>query len=201
MIINLQARRPQYEIKGQLVLPTPTAAVSSVTTFVGTFISGIDTIETLIVPRAGNGKYISMVVNGGNWNDPANLIRLGVHCATNGTYSANNFVSCNQSRNTTICTASFANGVGYGVQFFINPSKNMVVNTVTNSASSATSKTTDYRVYRTGDFNFCYLRHYRTEDGVTTTLYHLLPATDGTNCGYLDTISNTFHPASGATVI
>jgi len=194
-----------YTIKGQLQLSAPTGNAASADRLYDTtrtFVSGTDTIRAFIIPTTANGTYYSTVMAGGTWAD-GNNIRFMVHGNTSSVYTSGAYYSCNQSRTPTFPALSGTGGtniIGYCMEFCIAPSKQICGVTIQNSTSSPTSKSTDYYLFGKGDFIFLCLNHQRQENGVKTIIANFVPATDGTNNGLLDTVSNTFYPVEGSMV-
>ena len=198
--------RSQYTIKSQLVLTAPTTSAIAdmyIPDLERTFVSGTDTIRAFIVPTAGNGTYTSFVMIGGSWND-GNQIRLMTHTNSSSTYQQNAYYSLNQSRTTTFATTAATVGhnlLNYCMEFVINPNRQVCGTGIANKVSDATSKETGYHLFKNGDYRYICINHTRYENGVNTTIANFLPATDGTNNGLIDTVTNTFYPVEGATVI
>lgn len=207
MIINQQGYGggSPYTIKGQLQLSAPTGNLASADRLYDTtrtFISGTDTIRAFIIPTTANGTYYSTILVGGAWADENN-IRFMVHGNTSSVYTSGAYYSANQSRTTTFPALSGSGGtnmIGFCMEFCIAPSKQICGVTIQNSQSSATSKSTDYYLFGKGDFIFLCVNHQREENGVKTIIANFVPATDGTNNGLLDTVSNTFYPVAGSTI-
>ena len=208
MIINsiIAGGGSRYSIKSQLVLTAPTTS-SYVDYYIPdldrTFVSGTDTIRAFVVPTTGNGTYTSFVILGGSWND-GNQIRLMVHTNTSSTYQQNAYYVLNQSRNTSFATTATTVGqnlLNYCMEFVISPDRQVCGTAIVNKASSATSVSTQYHLFKNGDYRFVCVNHTRYENGVNTTIANFLPATDGTSNGLIDTITNTFYPVENASII
>lgn len=201
MIINpAVVNTDGYKVKSQLSLPAQSATPSS-TMISGTgrtFISGTDTIRCFVSPKTANGTYISRPFAGGSWAN-GNAVLALVHSNGSSQYTANRYAVHNQTRSTTSPQFTNANLLWYGVTFVVSPTRAVVNASVQNASSGATSASTVYYLSSQGDFRFLYLCHTRTENGATTTIAHFLPATDGTDSGYIDIVTNTFYPVSGAT--
>lgn len=187
-----------YTIKSALILPASISNSANVQDFGITFYPEDDTIYCTIVPTTSNG-YGSQVLRGGDYSQES-LIGLFTDLNGSGGYQLNRYTIWHQQLNTGnvygVTNTSFK---GVGLTALLSPTTFAIGGTGSGTVNHTPSntKSTTYGLAKTGNFQFIELLHYDS-DGIKA---HILPATDGINNGYLEMVSNTFYPITGATVI